>query len=110
MDSFETDENMELFPLKNVPMHKIWQFETNSDFLCSLKERWSPHQKQTENLKNVSTDPLLVTQYLKSSQSPTKTDKKISSSTNSQTSQQVPQFTGHVNSDKLVGVGHLCER
>ncbi|XDC86752.1 hypothetical protein R6Z07F_017925 [Ovis aries] len=93
-------------PLRD-PSHGSGQSfsETNSDFLCSLKERWSPHQKQTENLKNVSTDPLLVTQYLKSSQSPTETDKKISSSTNSQTSQQVPQFTGHVNSDKLVGVG-----
>uniref|UniRef100_A0A8C6FRN8 DNA cross-link repair 1A protein n=1 Tax=Moschus moschiferus TaxID=68415 RepID=A0A8C6FRN8_MOSMO len=79
--------------------------ETNSDFLCSLEERWSLHQKQTENLKNVSPDPFLVTQCLKSSQSPTETDKKISSSTHIQTSQQVPQFTGRVNSDKLVRVG-----
>lgn len=38
MDSFETNENMEHFPQKNVPMHKIWQFETNSDFLKPLSE------------------------------------------------------------------------
>ncbi|MBV97466.1 DNA cross-link repair 1A protein, partial [Eschrichtius robustus] len=80
--------------------------ETNSGFLCSLKERWSPCQKQTDNLKkNVSTDPLLVTQCLGKSQSPTETDKKVSSSTNIQTSQQVPQFTELVNDDKLVGFG-----
>lgn len=80
--------------------------ETNSGFLCSLKERWSSYQKQTNNLKkNVSTDPLLVTQCLRKSQSPTETDKKVSSSTNIQTSQQVPQFTELVNNDKLVGFG-----
>ncbi|XP_043331320.1 DNA cross-link repair 1A protein [Cervus canadensis] len=93
-------------PLKDPSHGSGWSFsETNSDFLCSLEKRWSSHQKQTENLKNVSTDPLLVTQCLKSSQSPTETHKKISSLTNIQTSQQVAQFTGHVNSDKLVGVG-----
>ncbi|KAB0382612.1 hypothetical protein FD755_004529 [Muntiacus reevesi] len=93
-------------PLKDPSHGSGWSFsETNSDFLCSLEKRWSSHQKQTENLKNVSTDPLLVTQCLKSSQSPTETHKKISSLTNIQTSQQVTQFTGHVNSDKLVGVG-----
>ncbi|XP_058910812.1 DNA cross-link repair 1A protein [Kogia breviceps] len=85
--------------------------ETNSGFLCSLKERWSLYQKQTDNLKNnVPADPLLVTQCLRKSQSPTETDKKVSSSTNIQTSQQVPQFTELVNNDKLVGFGlHLAE-
>ena len=93
-------------PLRDPSHGSGWSFrETNSDFLCSLEKRWSSHQKQTENLKNVSTDPLLVTQCLKSSQSPTETDKKISSLTNIQTSQQVTQFTGRVNSDKLVGIG-----
>ncbi|XP_016067679.1 PREDICTED: DNA cross-link repair 1A protein [Miniopterus natalensis] len=78
---------------------------TDSGFLCSLEERWSPYQKQTENLKNVSVDPLLVTQCLGKSQSPTETKKKISSSANIQSSQQAPQFVQCVNNDKLVGVG-----
>ncbi|KAM5243578.1 DNA cross-link repair 1A protein isoform 1-T5 [Hipposideros larvatus] len=75
--------------------------ETNSGFPCSLEEGWSPNQKQTENLKNVSTDHLLVTQCLRKSQSPAETNKKISSSTNIQTSQQAPQFAQCVNNDKL---------
>ncbi|XP_057593354.1 DNA cross-link repair 1A protein isoform X2 [Hippopotamus amphibius kiboko] len=79
--------------------------EINSGFLCSHKERWSPCQKQTENFKNISTDPLLVTQCLRKSQSPTETDKKISSLTNIQTFQQASQFTELVNNGKLVGAG-----
>ncbi|KAM5320713.1 DNA cross-link repair 1A protein isoform 1-T3 [Glossophaga mutica] len=78
--------------------------EANSGFLCNLEEGWSPRQKQTENLKNVSVDPLLVTQCLKKSQSPTDTKKKTSSSTNPQTSQPAPQVTQYVKNDKLVGV------
>lgn len=74
-------------------------------FLCNLEERWSPDQKQTENFKHVSVDPLFVTQCLKKSQSPTETKKKISSSTNIQTSQQAPQAAQCVNDDKLVGAG-----
>nr|XP_010981522.2 DNA cross-link repair 1A protein [Camelus dromedarius]XP_031317657.1 DNA cross-link repair 1A protein [Camelus dromedarius] len=79
--------------------------ETNSVSLCSPEEKWSLYQKQMDDVKNVSSDPLLVTQCLRKSQSPTETDKKISSSANIQTSQQAPQFTELVNNDKLVGVG-----
>ncbi|CAK6436091.1 unnamed protein product [Pipistrellus nathusii] len=79
--------------------------ETNSGFLCSLEERWSPDQKQTENFKNVPIDPLFVTQCLKKSQSPSETKKTIASSTNIQTSQQAPQVAQCVNDDKLVGAG-----
>ncbi|KAG8517433.1 DNA cross-link repair 1A protein, partial [Galemys pyrenaicus] len=77
--------------------------ETNSHFPCNPEEGWSLYQKEVKNL-NVSTDALLVTQCLRKSQSPTETNKKISSSTNSQTSQQAPQFTEFVNNGK-VGVG-----
>lgn len=79
--------------------------ETHSGFLSSLEEGWSLCQNQTENFKNVSTDPLLVTQCLKTSQSPTETDKKSSSSTNIHTSQQAPQLTELVKNDKWVEVG-----
>ncbi|KAF0873997.1 DNA cross-link repair 1A protein [Crocuta crocuta] len=80
--------------------------ETNSGFLCSLEERWSLHQKQAENVKNVSTPPSPVTQCLKKSRSPTETSTKISSSwTNLQTSQQTPRLPERVNDDTLVGVG-----
>ncbi|XP_036191815.1 DNA cross-link repair 1A protein [Myotis myotis] len=79
--------------------------ETNSGFLCSLEESWSPDQKQTENFKHVSIDPLFVTQCLKKSQSPPETKKKISSSTNIQTSQRAPQAAQGVNDGKLVGAG-----
>lgn len=78
--------------------------ETQPGFSCSLEERWSLHQKETENLKNVSNDPLLMTQCLKKSQPPTETNKKISS-TNSQTLQQALHFTAFVKNDKLVGAG-----
>ncbi|KAM8781755.1 DNA cross-link repair 1A protein isoform 1-T2 [Rhynchonycteris naso] len=78
--------------------------ETNSASLSSLEERKWPYLKQTENLQNVSFAPLLVTQCLKTSQSPTETKKNISSSTNTQTSQQAPRFTQCVNNNKLVGV------
>lgn len=79
--------------------------ETNSGFLCSPEEKWSPFQNQTENLKNVSLDPLLVTQCLRKCQSPTETKEKISCLTNIQMSQPAPQFTQYVSIDKLVGVG-----
>lgn len=79
--------------------------KTNSGLLCNLEERWFPYEKQTENLKNVSADHLLVTQCLRKSRSPTETSKKISSSTNIQTSQQAPQFAQCVKNDKWVGVG-----
>ncbi|XP_077733688.1 DNA cross-link repair 1A protein [Canis aureus] len=78
--------------------------ETNSSFLCGLEERWPLPWKQSEDL-NVSTHPSLVTPCLRKFQSPTETNKKISSSTNSQTSQQTPQFPEGINNDKLVGVG-----
>ncbi|XP_015350306.1 DNA cross-link repair 1A protein isoform X1 [Marmota marmota marmota] len=78
--------------------------ETQPGFSCSLEERWSLHQKQTENLKNISDDPLLMTQCLKKSQPPTETNKKISS-TNSQTSKQALHFTAFVKNDKLVRAG-----
>ncbi|XP_045438081.1 DNA cross-link repair 1A protein isoform X2 [Pipistrellus kuhlii] len=79
--------------------------ETSSGFLCSLEERWSLDQKQTENFKNVPIDPLFLTQCLKKSQSPSETKKKIASSTSIQTSQQAPQVAQCVNDDKLVGAG-----
>ncbi|KAL2769244.1 DNA cross-link repair 1A protein, partial [Daubentonia madagascariensis] len=81
--------------------------ENNSGFLCSLEERRSLYQKQTEKLKGVSDNPLLLTQCLRKSQSqpPPETNRKISSSGNSQTSQQALQFTEFVKNDKLVGVG-----
>ncbi|XP_012519333.1 PREDICTED: DNA cross-link repair 1A protein [Propithecus coquereli] len=81
--------------------------ENNSGFLCSLEERWSLYEKQTENLKVISNNPLLKTQCLRKSrsQSPAETNKKISSSANSQTSQRALQFTEFVKNDKLVGVG-----
>ncbi|XP_003787201.1 DNA cross-link repair 1A protein [Otolemur garnettii] len=81
--------------------------EDNSSFLRSLAERWSPYQKQMENLEEISSNPLLVTQCLRKSQSqyPTEIDKRISSPANSQTSQQALQFTGFVKSDRLVRVG-----
>ncbi|XP_037352001.1 DNA cross-link repair 1A protein [Talpa occidentalis] len=81
--------------------------EPNSHFPYNPEEGWSLYQKQTKNL-NVSTDALLVTQCLRNSQSPTETNKKISSSTNSQTSQQAPHFTEFVNNGKL-GVGLLLD-
>lgn len=80
--------------------------ETNSGFLCSLEERWSLHQKQTENLKTVSTPPSSVTPCLKESLSPTETDTKVSPSwTHLQTSQRTPRLPECVNNDTLVGVG-----
>lgn len=79
--------------------------ETKSGLLCNLEERWSLNQKQTENLKHVSTDPLMMTQCLRKSQSPTESNKTISFSTNIQTSQQAPQFVQCVNNNKLVGIG-----
>ncbi|XP_014641241.1 PREDICTED: DNA cross-link repair 1A protein isoform X2 [Ceratotherium simum simum] len=79
--------------------------KTNSGPLCSLEEKWSLYQKQTENLKSISTDPFLRTQCLRKSQSPTETSKKISFLTNIQTPQQAPQFTQFVNNGKLLGVG-----
>ncbi|XP_008569249.1 PREDICTED: DNA cross-link repair 1A protein isoform X1 [Galeopterus variegatus] len=88
------------------PSHKSGDSfsETNSGFVCSLEERWLPQQKQTENLKNVPNDPLLMTQCLRKSQSPAETN-KISCSTNIQTSHRALQFTELVKNDKLVGVG-----
>ncbi|XP_058154339.1 DNA cross-link repair 1A protein [Dasypus novemcinctus] len=79
--------------------------ETNSGFPCSLEKKWSPNLKQSENRKNVSTDPLLMTQCPRKSQSPTETNKKISFSTNTQKSQRALQFTEFVNNEKLVGGG-----
>ncbi|XP_008049340.1 DNA cross-link repair 1A protein [Carlito syrichta] len=79
--------------------------EINSGFHCSLEERWSLDQKQTGNLKNVSNDPLLLTNCLRKSQSPSESNKNFSSSSNIQTPQQVLQFTKFVNNEKLVGVG-----
>ncbi|XP_004374916.1 DNA cross-link repair 1A protein [Trichechus manatus latirostris] len=79
--------------------------ETNSGFLCSLEKGWSLNQKQTENLKNVSDDPFLMTQCLRKSQSPAETNKKVSFSTNIQKSQRALKFTEFVNNDQLVGVG-----
>ncbi|XP_004680481.1 PREDICTED: DNA cross-link repair 1A protein [Condylura cristata] len=75
--------------------------ETDSVFPCDPEGGWSLYQKQTKNV-SVSTDAWLVTQRLRKSQSPAETNKKISSSTNSQTSPQVPQFTEFVNNGKLV--------
>ncbi|XP_045882391.1 DNA cross-link repair 1A protein [Meles meles] len=81
--------------------------QTNSGLLCGLEERWSLHQKPTESLRNVAAHPSLVTPCLRKSQSPSETNKKISSSSSTaiQTSQQIPQFPESVNKDKLVGVG-----
>uniref|UniRef100_A0A8C5XES7 DNA cross-link repair 1A protein n=1 Tax=Microcebus murinus TaxID=30608 RepID=A0A8C5XES7_MICMU len=81
--------------------------ENNSGFPCSFEERWSLCEKQTENLKVISNNPLMKTQCLRKSQSqsPAESNKKISSSTNSQTSQRALQFTEFVKNDKLVGVG-----
>ncbi|XP_053440312.1 DNA cross-link repair 1A protein isoform X2 [Nycticebus coucang] len=81
--------------------------EHHSSFLCSLEERWSPSQKPTENLKEISSNPLLATQCLRKFQSqyPSEIDKKISFPANSQTSQQALQFTGLVKNGKLVRVG-----
>ncbi|XP_032137577.1 DNA cross-link repair 1A protein isoform X1 [Sapajus apella] len=74
--------------------------ETKSGILCSFEERWSLNRNQTDN--SVSNDPLLMTQYLRKSPSPTEANKKISA--NIQTSQQALQFTEFVENDKLVGV------
>uniref|UniRef100_A0A2K6RK71 DNA cross-link repair 1A protein n=1 Tax=Rhinopithecus roxellana TaxID=61622 RepID=A0A2K6RK71_RHIRO len=73
--------------------------ETKSGVLCSLEERWSSYQSQTDN--SVSSDPLLMTQYFKKSPSPTKASEKISA--HIQMSQQALQFTEFVENDKLVG-------
>lgn len=78
---------------------------TKPEFSHNLEERWSVHPRQTENLKHVSADSLLLTQCLKTAQLPTETNKKIPTSLSSQTSQQALQFTEFVNKDKLVGVG-----
>lgn len=79
--------------------------ETKPGFSCTYEEDWSLHQKQTENLQNISNDPLLMTQNLKTSQPTTETTKKIASSTNTQTSQQARQSTEFVKNDRLVRVG-----
>lgn len=91
----------------NIPSHGAGGSftEKNSGFFCSLEEGWSQDQKQMEDFKNVSAVPFVVTQCLRKSQSPAEAPRKISSSTNIQTSQQAPQFTEFVNNDKLVGVG-----
>ncbi|XP_010587276.1 DNA cross-link repair 1A protein [Loxodonta africana] len=79
--------------------------EINSGFLCSLEKRWPLNQKQIENLKNVASDPFLMTQCLRRSQSPAETNKKISFSTNIRKSQQALKFTEFVNNDQLVEFG-----
>ncbi|EHB09740.1 DNA cross-link repair 1A protein [Heterocephalus glaber] len=79
--------------------------ETKPAFSPTHEEKWSLHQKQTENLKNVSNDPFLTIQNLKTSQLTTETNKKISSSTNIHTSQKALQPKEFVKNDKLVGVG-----
>ncbi|XP_023423090.2 DNA cross-link repair 1A protein [Cavia porcellus] len=79
--------------------------ETKPAFSFTYEEKWSLPQKQIENLKNVSNDPMLKTKNLKTSQLTTQTSKKVSSSTNTQSSQQaLLQSTELVKSDKLVGV------
>ncbi|XP_037659919.1 DNA cross-link repair 1A protein [Choloepus didactylus] len=90
----------------NTPSHLSggsfnWSSETNSGFLCNLEKSWS---LKTENVKNVSSDPLLMTQCLRISQSPTETNKNISFSTNTRKSQQALQFTEFVNNGKQIGV------
>ncbi|XP_074151759.1 DNA cross-link repair 1A protein [Sminthopsis crassicaudata] len=79
--------------------------DTKSGFLCSLKERGTQCQKQTENEKNVSNDPLLITLSPRKLQSPNETNKKISFSTNISKSQQTMQFTEFVDNDKLESSG-----
>ncbi|XP_020843753.1 DNA cross-link repair 1A protein [Phascolarctos cinereus] len=79
--------------------------DTKSSFLCSLEERWTQCQKQTENAKNVSNDPLLITLSPRKFQSPNETNKKISFSTNISKSQQTMQFTEFVDNDKLESSG-----
>ncbi|KFO28983.1 DNA cross-link repair 1A protein [Fukomys damarensis] len=80
--------------------------ETKLGFSCTQEEKWSLHQKQTENLKkNVSNDPLLLKQNLKTSQLTTETNKRVSSSTNTHASRKAVQPTEFVKNDKLVGVG-----
>ncbi|XP_016279794.1 DNA cross-link repair 1A protein isoform X1 [Monodelphis domestica] len=79
--------------------------DTKSGFLCSLEERWTQCQKQTENAKNDSTDPLLITLSPRKFQSPTETNKKISLSTNGSKSQQTLQFTEFVDNDRLESSG-----
>ncbi|XP_004579866.2 DNA cross-link repair 1A protein [Ochotona princeps] len=74
--------------------------ETNSGVLCRLEERLC--QKQSGNLKSVSDDPLVMTQSLKKSQSPTETKGKIYYE-NAQKPQQVLQFTEAVKTNTLVG-------
>ncbi|XP_005387865.1 PREDICTED: DNA cross-link repair 1A protein [Chinchilla lanigera] len=78
--------------------------ETKPAFSFIYEEKWCLPQKQTENLKNVSNDPLLMIQNLKTSQLTTEANKKISS-TNTQTSQQALQSPEFVKIDKLVGAG-----
>ncbi|XP_074089743.1 DNA cross-link repair 1A protein [Macrotis lagotis] len=79
--------------------------DTKSDFLCSLEERWPQCQKQTENAKNVSNDPLLIALSPRKFQSPNETNKKISFSTNISKSLQIMQFTEFVDNDKLESSG-----
>ncbi|XP_036592311.1 DNA cross-link repair 1A protein [Trichosurus vulpecula] len=78
---------------------------TKSGFLHSLEERRTQCQKQTENAKNVSNDPLLITLSPRKCQSPNETNKKISFSTNISKSQQTMQFTEFVDNDKLESSG-----
>ncbi|XP_072479155.1 DNA cross-link repair 1A protein [Notamacropus eugenii] len=79
--------------------------DTKSGFLCSLEERWTQCQKQMENAKNVSNDPLLITLSPRKFQSPNETNKKISFSTNISKSQQTMQFIEFVDNDKLESSG-----
>ncbi|XP_068955115.1 DNA cross-link repair 1A protein [Petaurus breviceps papuanus] len=79
--------------------------DTKSGFLCSLEKRSTQCQKQTENAKNVSNDPLLITLSPRKFQSPNETNKKISFSTNISKSQQTMQFTEFVDNDKLESSG-----
>ncbi|XP_004631601.1 LOW QUALITY PROTEIN: DNA cross-link repair 1A protein [Octodon degus] len=79
--------------------------ETKPAFSFTHQGKWSLPQRQTEDLKNVSDDPLWMTQNPKPSQLTTETNEKLSSSASIQMSQQALQSTGFFKVDQLVGAG-----
>ncbi|KAM5272203.1 DNA cross-link repair 1A protein [Ctenodactylus gundi] len=87
-----------------LPMQGGTCSEIKPGISCSPEEKWSVHQKQTENSKNISSDPLLMTQYPKKSQLPSETNKKISFPMKIQVSQEAVQFIEFIMNDEPVGV------
>lgn len=70
---------------------------------CNTEEKWPVHLN-TDNLRKVLEDSSLMVQYLKTSQLPAETDRKIPPSSGPRVS-LAPQRAGFVKKDKLVGDG-----